>query len=120
MQDTRNYYTQGLSHLAQKTLLQQIERRGGIDKYRNKQNEKEQLLKPVLDKFPSLFGPRGDSRRRQATDTVKYWYNHFYRESRYNELLFSLDIPCSLDSSNIRPTPPTHTKRPAKFTSNTL
>jgi hypothetical protein len=113
-------YTSGLSQIAQKTLLQQIERNGGIDQYRNKQNEKEQLLKPLLDKFPALFGPRGDSRRRKATDTVKYWYNNYYKENRYNELLHTLDITCSLHSAKILPTPPAVNTPPAQITSNTM
>jgi hypothetical protein len=96
----------GLPSFAQKILLQQIERNGGIDQYRNKDNKKEQLLRLLLDKFPKLFCGRGDTRRRQASDCVKYWYNNFYKEDTYKELLLEFDIPCCLDSANILPTPP--------------
>lgn len=106
----QTYYSP-LSAIAQKTLLQQIERTGGIDKYRNKQYGKEQLLKPLLDKLPDLFGERGDPRRRQATETVKYWYNFYYKESKYNELLRNFDITSRLDSARIHRTPPANTTR---------
>jgi hypothetical protein len=101
----RYFYSKGLSRISQKTLLQQIELGGGLDYFRNKEDQKVQLLRPVLEKFPHLFGERGDTRRRQATDCVKYWYNNFYRENRYKELLSGFDVPCSLASSKIPPTP---------------
>jgi hypothetical protein len=102
----------GLPSFAQKILLQQIERNGGIDHYRNKDNKKEQLLRPLL------FGGRGDNCQRQASDCVKYWYNNFYKEDTYKELLVEFGIPCCLDSANILPTP--RTPAPSgKTTSNT-
>jgi hypothetical protein len=96
----------GLPSFAQKILLQEIERNGDIDQYRNKDNKKEQLLRPLLEKFPNLFGGRGDTRLTQASDCVKYWYNNLYRKDTYKELLLEFDITCCLDSANILPTPP--------------
>ena len=50
----------GLQLFAQKTLLEQIENSGGIDCYRNIDSKKEQLIRPLLDKYPNLFGDIGD------------------------------------------------------------
>ena len=51
--------TTGLPLFAQKTLLEQIESSGGLDRFRNQDNKKDQLIKPLLDKFPNLFGGIG-------------------------------------------------------------
>ena len=51
---------EGLQFFAQKTLLEQIENSGGIDRYRNPDSKKEQLVRPLLDKFPNLFDDSDD------------------------------------------------------------
>ena len=87
----------GLQNFSQKTLLEQIESSGGLDHYRNQDGEKKQLIKPLLDKFPNLFGNIGDKRRKQARDVIKYWYNHFYKKGKYSELLQQFKIPPFLE-----------------------
>ena len=47
--------TAGLPFFAQKTLLEQIESSGGLDRFRNQDNKKDQLIRPLLDKFPNLL-----------------------------------------------------------------
>ena len=88
----------GLPRFAQKTLLEQIENSGGLDRYRNQEGKKDQLIRPLLEKFPNLFGDIGDPRRKQARDVIKYWYNHFYKEGTYQELLGKSDISPFLES----------------------
>ena len=88
----------GLPVFAQKTLLELIESSGGLDCLRNQDNKKDQLIKPLLDKFPNLFGDLGDPRRRQARDVIKYWYNSFYKQDKYPELLRQFDISPFLES----------------------
>ena len=56
---------EGLPLFAQKTLLEQIESSGGLDCYRNQDNQKEQLIKPLLDKFPNLFDGIGDPQQKK-------------------------------------------------------
>ena len=90
---------EGLQFFAQKNLLEQIESSGGLDHYRNQDGEKKQLIKPLLDKFPNLFGDIGDKRRKQARDVIKYWYNHFYEQGTYPELLRQFEITPFLESS---------------------
>ena len=64
----------GLPFFAQKTLLEQIESSGGLDRFRNQDNKKDQLIRPLLDKFPNLFGGDiGDPRQKQARVVIKYW-----------------------------------------------
>ena len=89
----------GLPVFAQKTLLELVESSGGLDRLRNQDNKKDQLIKPLLDKFPNLFGDLGDPRRRQARDVIKYWYNSFYKQDKYPELLRQFDISPFLESS---------------------
>ena len=91
----------GLPVFAQKTLLELIESSGGIDRYCNQDNKKDQLIRPLLDKFPNLFGSFGDSRRRQARDAIKYWYNSFYEKGKYPELLRKYNIVPYLESESI-------------------
>ena len=88
----------GLPVFAQKTLQELIERSGGIDHYRNQDNKKDQLIKPLLDKFPNLFGVIGDPQRRQARDVIKYWYNSFYKKDKHPERLRQFDISPFLES----------------------
>ena len=88
----------GLPVFSQKTLQELIERSGGIDHYRNQDNKKDQLIKPLLDKFPNLFGVIGDPRRRQARDVIKYWYNSIYKKGKYPELLKKFKIVPYLES----------------------
>ena len=93
--------TAGLPLFAQKTLLELVESSGGLDRFRNQDNQKDQLIKPLLDKFPNLFGSSGDSRRRQARDVIKYWYNSFYEKGKYPELLRKYNIVPYLESESI-------------------
>ena len=88
----------GLPRFAQKTLLEQIENSGGLDRYCNQEGKKDQLIRPLLEKFPNLFGDIGDPRQKQARDVIKYWYNHFYKEGTYQELLGKYDISPFLES----------------------
>lgn len=90
--------TAGLPFFAQKTLLEQIESSGGLDRFRNQDNQKDQLIKPLLDKFPNLFGGIGDPQRKQARDVIKYWYNSFYKKGKYPELLQKFEIVPYLES----------------------
>ena len=91
----------GLPVFAQKTLLELIESSGGLDRLRNQDSKKDQLIRPLLDKFPNLFGSFGDSRRRQARDAIKYWYNSFYEKGKYPELLRKYNIVPYLESESI-------------------
>ena len=77
---------EGLLFFAQKTLLEQIGSSGGLDRYHNQVGQKDQLIRPLLEKFPNLFGGIGDPRRKQARDIIKYWYNYFYEKGKYPEL----------------------------------
>ena len=88
----------GLQKFAQKTLLEQFESSGGLDCYRNQDGKKEQLLRPLLDKFLNLFGDIGNPKQKQARDVIKYWYNHFYKKEKYPELLRQFNIPPFLES----------------------
>ena len=88
----------GLPKFAQKTLLEHIENSGGLDRYRNQDGKKDQLIRPLLEKFPNLFGGVGDQRRKQARDVIKYWYNHFYKVGKYQELLLKYNISPFLES----------------------
>ena len=90
--------TAGLLFFVQKTLLEQIESSGGLDRFRNQDNKKDQLIKPLLDKFPNLFGGIGDSRRRQARDIIKYRYTSLYEKGKYPELLQKFKIVPYLES----------------------
>ena len=83
---------EGLPFFAQKTLLAQVESSGGLDHYHNLNGEKKQLIKPLLDKFPNLFGDIGDPGGKQARDAIKYWYNSFYKKEKYPELLCPFNI----------------------------
>ena len=89
---------EGLPFFAQKTLLEQIENSGGLDRYRNQEGKKDQLIRPLLEKFPNLFGGVGDQQRKQARDVIKYWYNHFYKVGKYQELLLKYNISPFLES----------------------
>ena len=89
----------GLPFFAQKTLLELVESSGGLDRLRNQDSKKDQLIRPLLDKFPNLFGSFGDPRRRQARDVIKYWYNSFYKQDKYPELLRQFEISPFLESS---------------------
>ena len=89
----------GLPRFAQKTLLEQIENSGGLDRYRNQEGKKDQLIKPLLEKFPNLFGDIGNPKRKQARDVIKYWYKHFYEQGKYSELLSQFEITPFLESS---------------------
>ena len=62
----------GLPRFAQKTLLEQIENSGGLDRYCNQKGKKDQLIRSLLEKFPNLFGGIGDPRQKQAKYDVKY------------------------------------------------
>ena len=90
---------EGLPFFAQKTLLAQVESSGGLDHYHNLKGEKKQLIKPLLDKFPNLFGDIGNPKRKQARDVIKYWYKHFYEQGKYSELLSQFEITPFLESS---------------------
>jgi hypothetical protein len=57
-----NNSKEGLPEGTQLILLQKIERSGGISVIKNKSGEKKQLLEPLLDKHPALFGICGDHR----------------------------------------------------------
>ena len=83
----------GLPKFAQKTLLEHIENSGGLDRYRNQDGKKDQLIRPLLEKFPNLFGGVGDQRRKQARDVIKYWYNHFYEKGKYPDAIAGLISP---------------------------
>ena len=73
---------EGLQFFAQKTLLAQVESSGGLDHYHYLKGEKKQLIKPLLDKFPNLFGDIGNPKRKQAGDVIKYWYKRFYAQGK--------------------------------------
>ena len=88
----------GLPRFAQKTLLEQIENSGGLDRYRNQEGKKDQLIRPLPEKFPTIFGGIGNPRRKQAREVIKYWYNHFYKEGTYQELLRKYNISPFLES----------------------
>jgi hypothetical protein len=61
-----NNSKEGLPEGMQLILLQEIERSGGISAIKNKTGEKKQLLQPLLDKHPAIFGICGDHRQLQA------------------------------------------------------
>ena len=83
---------EGLPRFAQKTLLERVESSGGLDRLRSQDNKKNQLIRPLLDKFPNLFGDIGDPRQKQARDVIKYWYNSFYKKEKYPELLRQFNV----------------------------
>ena len=60
----------GLPFFTHKTLLEQIESSGGLDCYCNQEGQKDQLIKPLLDKFPNLFGGIGDPLRKKAKEVI--------------------------------------------------
>ena len=98
MQSLGSPTKEGLPFFAQKTLLEQIESSGGLDRYCNQVGQKDQLIRPLLEKFPNLFDGIGDPRRKQARGVIKYWYNCFYEKGKYPELLRKYKISLFLES----------------------
>ena len=84
--------TGGLPKFSQKTLLEQIENSSGLDCYCNQESKNKQHIRPLLEKFPNLFGYTGDAQQKQARGVIKYWYNCFYKHGRYQELLQKFQI----------------------------
>ena len=66
----------GLPKVAQNLLRRLVQVNGGLIQFFTKEGKQQQLLAPLLDKYPEFFGERGDIRRTKARSCLNYWYRN--------------------------------------------
>ena len=94
-----------LNKVLVRTLLQAIDKRGGLAVFKNKSGERKHKLEPLLEELRPHFGKKGDQRREQANQLYQYWYKVYFLTGKYDQLLLRYGIESSIPLEPIPSTP---------------